>query len=246
MAVRNFKESSRYVAAAFALIATGLAVFGGMQFTDDVAATSPATTRSLEPVQQDGNLAGSAMPAENDNSGTSTIFAESLALARESRGQQDGKTASAAAVLSTEPNSLTREKLQQRLDAIAKAYNTGDGAAMERALWKNHAVTRPNGKTMYRSDLMGQWATEWVQFRNRSLSFAIEHIEEEGTNVTALWSVELTADLLDAAGEAHKLEFNGTQKAVYVRSGEDEMLDGPITYVRLDQTIDGYTTRADQ
>jgi hypothetical protein len=156
-------------------------------------------------------------------------------------------TAAAAPVQETAgtPASAT-ERLQARLDAIAKAYNSADARAMEQALWSNHAVVRPDGKTYYRSDLMAQWAREWAEYRRPSLSFAIEEISQSGEQITAQWGVILTAEVLDAQEEAHELVFSGSQKASYRIVSGQEVLDGPMVYTWSETTMDGYPWRPEQ
>lgn len=129
--------------------------------------------------------------------------------------------------------------LQLRLEAFAKAYNQGDVAALERALWQNHAVVRPTGETMYRSDLIGQWTREWNDIANRELSFVVEQLTREGTAITAVWDLTLRGDVTDEKGEVHRMEINGSQKASYAVAGQDWILAGPIVYVGFERTIDG-------
>jgi hypothetical protein len=134
----------------------------------------------------------------------------------------------------------TQDALQRRLDAIAKAYNEQDSTAAERAMWPNHAVERPpNGKTLERSELLGQWQTEWAQLRQPQLYFMIDHITEEAGVVTAVWDLRLIAKLVAPDGEEHEFELNGTQQAVYTRAGEVETLTRPIVYLGYEQTLDG-------
>ena len=129
--------------------------------------------------------------------------------------------------------------LQFRLDAFAKAYNEADAAALERVLWTNHAVVRPTGETMYRADLLGQWAREWTQMPKRELSFVVEHLTRDGDTLTAVWDMTLRADLTDERGQVHAMEIHGSQKASYAIVGGDWILDGPIVYVGFERTIDG-------
>lgn len=129
--------------------------------------------------------------------------------------------------------------LQLRLDAFAKAYNQGDVAALERALWQNHAVVRPTGETMYRSDLIGQWTREWNDIANRELSFVVEQLTREGATITAVWDLTLRGDVTDEKGEVQRMEVNGSQKASYAIAGQDWILEGPIVYVGFERTIDG-------
>lgn len=138
------------------------------------------------------------------------------------------------------------EALQQRLDAIAKAYNDGNPQAAERAMWPNHAVVRPNGSILDRSALLGQWMTEWDRFSKRQLSFAIEEVHLDGATVTATWSMELTAEILGPDNEMHEFEARGTQRATYQRSGTAETLAGPIAYLGYEQTIDGMTYKPEE
>lgn len=129
--------------------------------------------------------------------------------------------------------------LQFRLDAFAKAYNQGDVAALERALWQNHAVVRPSGETMYRTDLIGQWTREWNDIANRELGFVVEQLTREGATITAVWDLTLRGEVTDAKGEVHRMEINGSQKASYTITGQDWILEGPIVYVGFERTIDG-------
>jgi hypothetical protein len=146
-----------------------------------------------------------------------------------------------ATIATTPPASpTTQDALQRRLDAIAKAYNDQDSAAAERAIWPNHAVERPpNGQTLERSELLGQWQTEWAQFQQPQLYFVIDHITEEAGVVTAVWDLRLIAKLVAPDGEEHEFELNGTQQAVYTRAGEVETLTRPIVYLGYEQTLDG-------
>ncbi len=138
------------------------------------------------------------------------------------------------------PESPARQALQTRLDSIAQAYNRGDAAAAEKSLWANHAVVRPDGRVVYRSDLIGQWSTEWAQLRNRNLAYTVEECNQEAGKVSARWSLKLTADVLGEDGETHQFEFGGSQEAHYIRDGEEESLLEPIVYTRVYQTVDGY------
>jgi hypothetical protein len=148
--------------------------------------------------------------------------------------------AAPAAPASTPPASpTTQDALQRRLDAIAKAYNDRDSAAAERAMWPNHAVERPNGQTLDRSELLGQWQTEWSQFQQPQLYFVIDHITEEDGIVTAVWDLRLIARLVAPDGEEHEFELNGTQQAIYTRAGDVETLTRPIVYLGYEQTLDG-------
>ena len=129
--------------------------------------------------------------------------------------------------------------LQFRLDAFARAYNEGNVAGLERVLWQNHAVVRPTGETMYRSDLIGQWTREWSELGNRELSFVVESVSREGDKLTAVWDLTLLGDVTDDKGVVHKMEINGSQKASYTVAGADWILEGPIVYVGFERTIDG-------
>ena len=129
--------------------------------------------------------------------------------------------------------------LQSRLDAFAAAYNAADVAALERVLWKNHAVERPTGEVMYRSELIGQWTREWTELANRELSFVVETLSREGEQITAVWDLSVRGDVTDEKGQVHKLEINGSQRATYAVTGQDWVLDGPIVYVGFERTIDG-------
>jgi len=129
--------------------------------------------------------------------------------------------------------------LQFRLDALAMAYNQGDVAGLERAMWQNHAVVRPTGETMYRSDLIGQWTREWSDLGNRELSLVVETLTREGERLTAVWDLSLRGDVTDEKGEVHRMEIHGSQKATYTVAGQDWVLDGPIVYVGFERTIDG-------
>lgn len=158
-------------------------------------------------------------------------------------------TAQANAVATTgpvDPATFFREKIQARLNALAEAYNAGDAAAAERALDDNHAVIRPDGRTLYRSDVLGQWAIEWTQFQNRSLVFEVEFVEVEGDSVKALWTVDLRAEFLGEDSQPHELEFNGTQLAMYRKDGEKLSLQEPIRYTRAYQAIDGISVNPHQ
>ena len=129
--------------------------------------------------------------------------------------------------------------LQQRLEALAKAYNERDVAGLERAMWKNHAVVRPTGETMYRADLIGQWTREWSDFRKHQLSFVVDQVRRDGEELTAVWDLVLVADVTDAQGAVHEMEINASQRATYTVNGGDWILDGPIVYVGFERTIDG-------
>ncbi|MEK6805858.1 MAG: hypothetical protein AABY95_04345 [Pseudomonadota bacterium] len=146
----------------------------------------------------------------------------------------------AAGTSEKQVHSPVRDALQARLDAIARAYNKGDASAADRALWENHAVVRPNGVSLSRSDLLDQWKREWTESQNRSLSYAIEQVTESDSNVTAIWSLILTSDVQDSQGEWHKYELNARQKAGYIQSGGREILEGPITFLEYEQTMDGF------
>lgn len=129
--------------------------------------------------------------------------------------------------------------VQGRLDAFARGYNARDVAAVERALWQNHAVVRPTGETMYRPDLLAQWAREWTDFRSHELSFVVDQVRREGPELTAVWDLTLLADLVDAQGTVHKMEIHGSQRATWTVSGDDWVLAEPIAYVGFERTIDG-------
>lgn len=129
--------------------------------------------------------------------------------------------------------------LQSRLEALAKAYNERDVPGLERAMWKNHAVVRPTGETMYRADLIGQWTREWSDFRKHQLSFVVDQVRRDGEQLTAVWDLVLVADVTDAQGAVHVMEINASQRAVYTVSGGDWVLDGPIAYVGFERTLDG-------
>jgi hypothetical protein len=144
------------------------------------------------------------------------------------------------------PAATTHEKLQRRLDALAQAYNDGNRKAIELALWDNHAVVRPNGEHLDRAGVLEQWEREWTQFSNRNLSFAVIEVTEDGGRVSASWSLKLTADLQDEAGQSHAFELTGVQAARYTVSGDTELLDGPITYTSVRQTLDGEPFGASQ
>jgi hypothetical protein len=133
------------------------------------------------------------------------------------------------------------ENLQNRLDALAAAYVAGDAAAAERAMWPNHAVARPNGETLQRSELLGQWMTEWEGFKDRKLSFVIEEVYIEEDQVTAYWTVELSAKILGEDGELHDYAVHGLQKAIFQPGRGVDLLDEPIQYHGFEQTWDGMT-----
>lgn len=154
--------------------------------------------------------------------------------------------AASAAAPAKPPNAVEApptvyEALQNRLDALAKAYTAGDPVAAERAMWPNHAVTRPNGKTLDRSELIGQWMTEWESFKQRKLVFAIDEVYIEDNQVTAYWSMELTAQVLGEDGEMHDFDARGLQKAIFQRERGVDLLERPIDYHGYEQTWDGMT-----
>lgn len=133
------------------------------------------------------------------------------------------------------------EALQDRLDAIAKAYVAGDAAGAERAMWPNHAVVRPNGQTLQRSELLGQWMTEWESFQQRRLSFAINEVYIEDEQVTAYVSMDLAAQVLGEDGEMHDFAALGLQKMTFQRERGVDVLERPIEYHGYEQTWDGLT-----
>jgi hypothetical protein len=92
---------------------------------------------------------------------------------------------------------------------------------------------------MDRSELIGQWMTEWEQFGKRMLTFELGHVEEEGARVEATWIMHLTAEIAGTDGETRQFEMRGTQRALYDRSGYDEWLVEPIEYLGFEQTMDG-------
>jgi hypothetical protein len=141
----------------------------------------------------------------------------------------------------TEAPPTIYENLQNRLDAIAAAYVAGDATAAERAMWPNHAVERPNGETLQRSELLGQWMTEWASFKDRKLHFALSEVYVEDQQVTAYWTMELTAKVLGEDSELHDFEARGLQKAMFQRERGVDLLDGPILYHGYEQTWDGMT-----
>jgi len=139
----------------------------------------------------------------------------------------------------TEAPPTIYENLQNRLDAIAKAYVAGDAAAAERAMWPNHAVVRPNGDTLQRSELLGQWMTEWERFKDRTLSFVIEEVYVEDDQVTAYWMIDLSAKVLGEDSELHDYAVHGLQKAIFQPGRGVDLLDEPIQYHGFEQTWDG-------
>lgn len=132
-----------------------------------------------------------------------------------------------------------RQKLQSRLDAIAQAYDEGNIKAIELAIWKNHAVVRPNGEHLDRAGVLRNWTQEWTQLHNRDLTLSVVSFERSEDYVNASWSVDLAADIQDEFGETHKFKLHGLQEARYLISGDEEQLDGPITYTLVDQTMNG-------
>jgi hypothetical protein len=168
-------------------------------------------------------------------------------LVPEPPGRPASATSAAAAALPAKPKDATEapptiyENLQNRLDAIAKAYVAGDAAAAERAMWPNHAVVRPNGDTLQRSELLGQWMTEWEGFKDRKLSFVIEEVYVEDDQVTAYWTIDLSAKVLGEDGELHDYAVHGLQKAIFQPGRGVDLLDEPIKYHGFEQTWDGMT-----
>lgn len=136
-------------------------------------------------------------------------------------------------------NAAARGQLQSRLDAIAQAYNDGNIKAIELALWKNHAVVRPNGQHLDRDGVLKNWTREWTQFQNRKLALAIVSFEKADDYVNASWSIDLTADIEDEFGEIHKFKMHGLQEARYLITADGELLDGPITFAAAEQTMNG-------
>jgi hypothetical protein len=132
-----------------------------------------------------------------------------------------------------------RHQLQSRLNAIAQAYNDGNAKAAELALWKNHAVVRPNGEHLDRAGVLRTWAKEWTELHNRELVLGVVSFEREDDYVNASWSIDLAADVIDEFGEMHKFKLHGLQEARYLSSDGEERLDGPITYTIVDQTMNG-------
>jgi hypothetical protein len=157
-----------------------------------------------------------------------------------------GPIASAAAAKLDAPtaakpsaSSVLGKRVQQRLDALAQAYEQGDARAIERAMWPNHAVIRPDGERFDRRELLALWAEEWESFRNRDLKFYVEEVIEDGVRATVIWTILLTADLTAASGETHHMMINGKQQATIVGGGDTEALEGPIEYTTLERTLDG-------
>jgi hypothetical protein len=132
-----------------------------------------------------------------------------------------------------------RHQLQTRLNTIAQAYNDGNAKAAELALWKNHAVVRPNGEHLDRAGVLRTWAKEWTELHNRELVLSVVSFEREDDYVNASWSIDLAADVIDEFGETHKFKLHGLQEARYLSSDGEERLDGPITYTIVDQTMNG-------
>lgn len=132
-----------------------------------------------------------------------------------------------------------RKHLQQRLDALALAYEQGDWRAAERAMWPNHAVVRPNGEHLERAEIREAWLEEWETTTNRDLKFYVEKVDVKGNLTAAQWTVLLTADLTDQGGEVHHLMINGTQTATLVGEGDEQMLDGAIVYTAFERKLDG-------
>lgn len=134
---------------------------------------------------------------------------------------------------------INRHQLQARLNAIAQAYNDGNAKAIELALWKNHAVVRPNGEHLDRAGVLRNWAKEWTELHNRELALTVVTFEREDDHVSASWSIDLAADVVDEFGDTHRFKLHGLQEARYLISGDEEALDGPITYTIVDQTMNG-------
>jgi len=141
----------------------------------------------------------------------------------------------------TEAPPTIYENLQNRLDALAAAYVAGNAAAAERAMWPNHAVVRPNGDTLQRSELLGQWMTEWEGFKDRKLTFVIEEVYVNDDQVEAYWTIDLSAKVLGDDGELHDYAIHGLQKAIFQPGRGVDLLDEPIKYHGFEQTWDGMT-----
>lgn len=146
----------------------------------------------------------------------------------------------AAPVVSTSAAAAAelRTKMQERLDALAKAYEQGDARAAERAMWPNHAVVRADGEKFGRRELLANWAEEWAAIQNRNLKFYVEDIIEDGARVTAVWTILLTGDLANADGDGGHMMINGKQQATLTR--DLESLDGPIEYTAFERTLNGF------
>ena len=119
------------------------------------------------------------------------------------------------------------------------AYNQGDVEAAEKAMWKNHAVTRPNGVTLDRDHLLAQWKKEWETLGNRKLSYKVREVSDVNGLTVATWSVEATGDATYPDGTTHAFHLVGTQHAGFKQQAGDEMLDGPIIFLDATQTMDG-------
>jgi hypothetical protein len=154
--------------------------------------------------------------------------------------------AAVAPVAAPAPSAAAQVRLQARLDAMALAYEEGDARAMELALWPNHAVVRPDGELLDRAALLATWAQEWQAFQNRSLDFYVESIRESGDGTVATWTLLLTADVPDSAGDLQHIMITGKQQATLLGSGDGERLQGPITYLGFERAYNGFPWPLDE
>lgn len=142
-------------------------------------------------------------------------------------------------------SAAARLRLQQRLDALALAYEQGNWSAAERAMWPNHAVVRPDGTQLDRADLKEVWLEEWEAFRNRDLRFYVEKLDAKGNVAAARWTILLTADVADQDGNMRHMMVNGVQAATLVGDGDEQKLDGAIVYTSFERTLDGFAWPAE-
>jgi len=147
--------------------------------------------------------------------------------------------ASKSANVVSSADSAARKKLQERLSALALAYNNGDLKAARKAMWGNHAVIRPSGDSLDREQLLAQWQKDWDSLKNRKMTLTVAQITKLEKSVEATWSLDLIADTEDAEGAIHKYRLSGTQRARYAQNGNEELLEGPIKFTHSSTTVDG-------
>jgi hypothetical protein len=165
-----------------------------------------------------------------------TVAAAGPATAAAAAPATRGSASGAALPAEASPG---RKHLQERLDALALAYEQGNWSAAERAMWPNHAVVRPNGEHLERGEIRDAWQEEWEGLSNRNLKFYVEKFDVKGGVAAAEWTVLLTADLTTQGGGVHHMMINGIQAATLVGEGAEQRLDGAIVYTAFERKLDG-------